>query len=111
MKPALRYPWLVRGFTVTACLLVTLSPCHPVTLSSARAESSIAEDEQTLREAGLPADGPSLLAFFLARARSSIDPDRARVLARQVEADDRAERDAATVELLGLGPLALPIVR
>ncbi len=103
MRLAPRYPWLVRCFVVAACLLVASF--------SARAESSVAEDEQTLREAGLPADGPSLLAFFHARARTSIDPDRARVLARQVEADDRAEREAATVELLGLGPLALPIVR
>jgi HEAT repeat protein len=101
----------VRGFTVAACLLVTLSPCHLVTLSWARAESPVAEDERTLHEAGLPADGPSLLAFFHARARTGIDPDRVRVLARQFAADVSAERDAAMVELLGLGPLALPIVR
>jgi HEAT repeat protein len=51
------------------------------------------------------------LAFFHARARTGIDPDRVRVLIRQFAAVSQEERGAATAELLGLGALALPALR
>jgi HEAT repeat protein len=107
MTPTTSHTWIARGIV----LLVTLSPCHPVTLSSAHAESPATEDERTLHDAGLPADGASLLAFFHARARTGIDPDRIRVLVRQFAALSQEERGAATAELLGLGALALPALR
>jgi HEAT repeat protein len=82
-----------------------------VTLSSTRAESPSADDEQTLLRAGLSSDGPSLLAFFHARARTEVDRDRLRELLRQFRDGSKQERHAATMELLGLGPLALPLLR
>src|SRR6516164_7975629 len=103
MRLAPRYPWLVRCSAVAACLLI--ASC------SVRAESPVAEDERTVHEAGLPTDGASLLAFFHARARTGIDPDRVRVLIRQFAAVSQEERGAATAELLGLGALALPALR
>ncbi|HEY7156439.1 MAG TPA: HEAT repeat domain-containing protein [Gemmataceae bacterium] len=88
-------------------------PCFALllTLSSARAESPSAEDEQTLLSAGLSSDGRALLAFFHARARTEIDRDRLRELLRQFADGSDQERDRATTELLGLGPLALPLLR
>ncbi len=76
-----------------------------------RGQAPSVDDEQTLHSAGLSAEGPALLAFFHARARTDIDHDRLLVLLRQFAADAKDERDSATVELLGLGPLALPALR
>jgi HEAT repeat protein len=69
------------------------------------------EDEQTLHAAGLAIDGPALIAFFQARARTSVDRNRLEVLLRQFAADSNRERSLATAELLGLGPLAIPALR
>ena len=77
----------------------------------ASGQTSSDEDEQTLHSAGLSADGPALLAFFHARARTDIDHEHLVVLMRQFAAGSREERGSATVELLGLGPLALPAMR
>ncbi len=80
--------------------------------SPARAETTAdKEDEQTLHNAGLSTDGAALLAFFHARARTDIDPDRLRLLLRQFTASTNQERSLATAEFLGLGPLAVPTLR
>jgi HEAT repeat protein len=78
-------------------------------LSSARADQS--DDERTLHNAGLPVDVPSLLAFFHARAHTEAEGERLRQLIRQFTTGTREERGPATAELLGLGPLALPVLR
>src|SRR5690348_8863355 len=105
MKPAALPFWSVRG----VALLLTLSPV--VTLTYARSAPPTADDEQTLLSAGLSGDGPSLLAFFQARARTEVDRDRLRELLRQFADGSEPEGGAATAELLGLGPLALPLLR
>jgi HEAT repeat protein len=69
------------------------------------------EDDETLHTAGLETDGPSLLAFFNARARADIDPERLRILLQQLTAASNQERSLATAEFLGLGPLAIPTLR
>jgi HEAT repeat protein len=92
-------------------LLVSWSACPLVTLSSASAESLSADDEQTLHSAGLPSDGPSLLAFFRARACTETSRDHLRGLLHRLASASKAERDQAMAELLGLGPLALPALR
>jgi HEAT repeat protein len=69
------------------------------------------DEERTLHNAGLPSNGPALLAFFHARARANVDPDRLQVLLDQLGAASHAERNLATAELLGLGPLAVPALR
>jgi HEAT repeat protein len=102
---------MCRQFSLrTLCLVVPafLAAPSPCTL---RAQSPAAEDEQTLRTAGMSLDGPSLLAFFKARARTEVDRDRLRVLLRQFAAAEDRERSLATAEFLGLGPLALPVLR
>ncbi|HWG41675.1 MAG TPA: HEAT repeat domain-containing protein [Gemmataceae bacterium] len=78
---------------------------------TARGQSPSTDDELTLHSAGLSADGAALLAFFHARARTDIDRDHLLLLLRQFASGPKEERDSATVELLGLGPLALPILR
>jgi HEAT repeat protein len=88
-------------------LLVILAPCHRVTVSSSRA----AEEEQTLLSAGLSGDGPALLAFFHARARTDLDAQQLRQLLRRFADGPQEERNQAAAELLGLGPLALPALR
>jgi HEAT repeat protein len=69
------------------------------------------EDDETLHNAGLDTDGPSLLAFFNARARADIEQERLRVLLQQLTAASPRERSLATAEFLGLGPLAVPTLR
>jgi HEAT repeat protein len=69
------------------------------------------EDDETLHTAGLETDGPSLLAFFNARAHADIDPERLRLLLQQLTAASNQERSLATAEFLGLGPLAIPTLR
>ncbi len=76
-----------------------------------RAQRPTAEDEQTLHAAGLGADGPSLVAFFQARARTSVDGKQLDQLLEQFAAAAREERARAAAGLLGLGPLALPALR
>jgi HEAT repeat protein len=68
-------------------------------------------NEETLHLAGLETDAPSLLAFFQARARADIDPERLRVLLHQLTSSSNQERSLATAEFLGLGPLAVPTLR
>jgi HEAT repeat protein len=82
-----------------------------VSLSSARADSSADEDKRTLREAGLSSEGPALLAFFHARARTDIEHEPLQRLLHQFVAGGDEERVRATAEMLGLGSLALQVLR
>jgi HEAT repeat protein len=70
-----------------------------------------AADAQTLHSAGLPSDGPALLAFFRARACTETRREHLRDLLHRFAAGSNPERGQATAELLGLGPLALPALR
>jgi HEAT repeat protein len=92
-------PWLLVLALLTA-------------LSATSADSSTERgDEETLHTAGLDSDGPALLAFFHARARTDIDHDHLRALLQQFAADSNEERSLATAGLLGMGPLAVPTLR
>src|SRR5262245_51680922 len=94
-------PWLL------ALAIVSVGP----SVSAVRAQPSAeGDDEQTLLTAGLATDGPALLAFFHARSRIDIDRERLGVLIQQLASSNR-ERSLATAELLGMGPLAVPILR
>jgi HEAT repeat protein len=98
-------------FRITPWLLVLAVVSAVPSTPTARAQTSAErEDEQTLLTAGLAVDGPALLAFFQARARTEIDGQRLDVLVRQLASSNR-ERSLATAELLGMGPLAVPILR
>src|SRR5262245_24555463 len=96
---------------ITSYLLALAVASAGPSASAMRAPSSAErEDEQTLLTAGLATDGPALLAFFQARARTEIDQDRLDFLVRQLTASNQ-ERNLATAELLGMGPLAVPVLR
>lgn len=70
-----------------------------------------AGDEQTLRAAGLAADGPALLAFFRKQTASDAVTARGRELIRQLGADTFAVREKASADLVALGPVILPLLR
>lgn len=90
------------SFGVAGCFAFLLA------LSSVAAAE---DDERILRDAGLSSDGPSLLAFFHARARMDVDGEQLRQLLVQLGADDEIHQAAAKSRLLGFGALALPGLR
>jgi HEAT repeat protein len=77
-----------------------------------RAEPTAAEDdERILRDAGLSSEGPALVAFFHARARTDIAHESMQRLVDQFVSGGDEERVRAAAELLGLGSLALQGLR
>jgi HEAT repeat protein len=97
------FSWAVRCLT-----LLTIGSLYPT--PPARAGSSDLADEQTLHAAGLGGDGASLVAFFQARARTTVDAGHLDGLLKQFAAA-REGQEQAVAGLLGLGPLALPALR
>jgi HEAT repeat protein len=88
-----------------AALLVITAP--------ARADDAdtLAADELLLKGAGLPTDGPGLLAFFRQRSRGEADGARLAALVARLGSDKGAERQKACAELVAVGPAALPLLR
>ncbi|HTU20365.1 MAG TPA: HEAT repeat domain-containing protein [Gemmataceae bacterium] len=113
MKQTTSLTWIVR---LLPFFLVTLSPCHLVSLSSSATEPSpsrpdLAYAERALRKAGAEVDGAGLLAFIRARTLSA---DQHKELANKVRALGSAEyteREKASRELVALGRPALPYLR
>jgi HEAT repeat protein len=99
--------WAVRCLA----LLAAWSACPSMLPTSAWAASLNGEDEQTLHAAGLGGDGPSLVAFFQARACTHADGETLDRLLEQFAAAAKQEHEPAAARLLGLGPLALPALR
>src|SRR5437016_3855554 len=75
------------------------------------AEGPGIDDELMLRSAGLPSDGPGLLAFFKNRTATSVEEEKLNKLIEGLGAKDEAARSKAFQELAGLGPLAVPALR
>lgn len=69
------------------------------------------EDEVQLRAAGLPTDGPGLLAFFKNRTAAGAEEEKLGKLIAALGGKEEAPRKAAYQELVGLGPLAVPALR
>ena len=107
MDRTTRLRWLPYGLV----LAITLSPCRFLPLSQARAESPAEDDQRILQEAELSSDGAALLSFFHARARTDIDREHLQRLIQQFAGGSAEQRLNARMELLGLGPLALPVLR
>jgi HEAT repeat protein len=80
-------------------------------LSAPAQEVDEAADVLKLQTAGLPTDGPGLLAFFRQRTRESVAPDKLKELIGKLGDKDKDERARAARELVGLGPLAVPSLR
>jgi hypothetical protein len=70
-----------------------------------------ADDEQTLRAAGLSTDGLSLLHFFRKQTATEDTRRRARELIQQLGADSFHVREKASTDLVTLGPVVLPLLR
>lgn len=75
------------------------------------AEGDAQADELLLRGAGLPTDGPGLLAFLRQRSRGEIDGGRLAALVARLGSDKAAERQKACAELVAVGPAAVPPLR
>jgi HEAT repeat protein len=70
----------------------------------------VAADEQTLRQAGVGTDGPSLLAFLREQTLARGDRKRIAALIRQLGVDDFRVRERASAELVKLGNPATPLL-
>src|SRR5579871_2212159 len=92
--------WLALGISILA-----------LSLGRAQEETAAVEDEALFHRAGLASDGPALIAFFQARARTEIDREELHRLLQRFVEGSAAERVPALSELIGLGPLALPVLR
>ncbi len=75
-------------------------------MGSARGEDAPARDEQALREAGIPTDGPGLLAFFRNRTIDGGDEGRLRTLIKQLGDDSFPVREQASRQLVSIGARA-----
>jgi HEAT repeat protein len=82
-----------------------------VVFSPSSGRAAEGEDERTLQSAGLSSNGPDLVAFFHARSRSDVDPQRLGAVLEKLASSSNQERNRALAEFLGLGPLAVPVLR
>ena len=69
--------------------------------------SELDTDEKTLQAAGMPTDGPGLLAFFHKQTANDAARRRVRTLIEQLGADTFEVREKASADLIALGPVAL----
>jgi hypothetical protein len=79
--------------------------------SSSAADADSAADEDLLRAAHVPADGPGLLAFFRRRTPDAQTRSRVEALIAQLGSSAFARREQASRELVSLGPLATALLR
>ena len=67
-------------------------------------------DEQAIKEAGLPTDGPGLVQYFRRRALQDVPAEKIKGLIRQLGDDDFDARENASDALIGLGQRAAPFL-
>jgi hypothetical protein len=79
--------------------------------SAGAAPLSDSEDEKILRAANVPLDGPELLAYFRKRTLTEQQRLRLRELIPRLGHDSFRVRQQASLDLLALGPGALPHLR
>jgi hypothetical protein len=94
-----------------ALLTVTILSLAVASAGESSAGGPQAEDERVLRKAGVAADGPGLLAYFRGRTLTASQRGRIRELIPRLGDDVFAVRQRASLELLALGPAALPHLR
>ncbi|HEY7327491.1 MAG TPA: HEAT repeat domain-containing protein [Gemmataceae bacterium] len=68
-------------------------------------------DESTLKAAGIPTDGPGLVAYFKQRTITVSNAERIKQLVRQLGDDDFKAREEASRHLMMLGPRARPFLQ
>jgi hypothetical protein len=84
---------------VSACMIMLGGLC-------AAFDDATPTDEQTLKQAGIPVDGPGLLAFFRQRTADVSDEARIKALVRQLGDDRFKVREKASKQLVLIGPRA-----
>ena len=70
----------------------------------------IKTDEQLLKGAGVPTDGPGLLQYFRRRALQDAAADKIKALIRQLGDDDFEVREKASAGLIDLRHRAVPFL-
>jgi len=84
--------------------------CAILPAGSARGAGSdrLSPDEELLKSAGLPADGPGLLRFFQLRTELSPKCKRVEGLVHQLGVGPQASREQAAAELVSMGVVVVP---
>lgn len=80
-------------------------------LASAGGSGSLSQDEQTLKHAGIPLDGPGLLEYFRRRTPSEAEQAALKQKSIQLGSSHYPTRAAATDELIRGGRASLPFLR
>jgi HEAT repeat protein len=93
---------------LVSLLIAALLGAAPATRAD---EGDALADESLLKGAGLPTDGPGLLAFFRQRSRGAAEGARLADLVARLGSDKAAERQKASAELVAVGPAAIPLLR
>ncbi len=104
---------------IAVCLLavtfpaLTLGEVPPSGIAKTDADTSnqAERDEQTLRSAGLPTDGPALVEFFRQRARLDSDVEGLNDWIKRLGDAEPGVRARAVQGLVGRGTAALPLLR
>src|SRR5262249_4125372 len=95
------------SLTALVSLLFAVSPTRPAPPSP----SIDSDDEKTLRAAKVSPDGPALLAYFRGRTLTPAQRVRLRGLIARLGHDSFRVRQQASLDLMALGPAALPHLR
>ena len=93
------------GTLLLACGLTVLLT-HPAPAAGGPSSA----DEQTLANARIATDGPSLLDLFRKQTHAGADREKVRTLVRQLGDDSFEAREQASTELAAIGALARPLL-
>src|SRR5947209_13045236 len=102
MPLSLRLALLLGSASLAASLALAAPPTDA---------DAAAADEQTLRAADLPTDGPGLLDFLHRRALLDTDRLHIQTLIRKLGDDDFDVREKTTADLKAMGPAVRPMLR
>ncbi len=102
---------MVAASSVGSLLLLLILPAVPVEPEGNRPRPVSPADQTTLRNAGLPVDGPTLLHFVDRRADPEAALGAVDAAVARLAGNDRSQYTTAQVDLLGCGPVALPALR
>ncbi len=92
-------------------VLLLLMAWVDLSARAAGAGADSAADEELLRAANIPTDGPGLLDFFRKRTPDAPTRSRIQTLIRQLGSSVFAQRERAGRELVSFGPQATALLR
>ena len=106
---------ILVGFAVAFIAVVPATTQQPGPPAPSAAQerdlAAVDDDERLLDSAGLPFEGPGLLEFFRARARTDTKPGQIEDLVRRLTSSSMEDRVQAGTDLVVMGPLATPVLR